>query len=74
MTNDTDTLVTILEKTETTIELTIEELEPRVAPGIDTSPRPNHNETVLADEELTLGEVEELEQKLAPTGGIDFRH
>ena len=51
------------------IELNVEELEDRIAPGIEL----NHNETTVKDSEMPLPlEIEELEEIVAP--GIDLNH
>ena len=49
------------------VELSIEELEEVIAPGITR----NHNETLVRDEEIELC-VEELEEVIAP--GISRNH
>ena len=49
---------------ETAIELEVEELEDRIAPGIDK----NHNQTMLQDEL----KIEELEGRIAP--GLSQNH
>ena len=49
------------------IEITVEELERKIAPGISR----NHNETLVQDHDIQL-EIEELEEKTAP--GISVNH
>ena len=52
------------------IELNVEELEDRIAPGMDL----NHNETTVQDDEIPLPlEIEELEEIVAPFG-TDLNH
>lgn len=49
-----------------TIEITVEELERKIAPGITR----NHNETLVRDADMKL-EIEELEEKIAPGRGMN---
>ena len=54
------------------IALNVEELEERIAPGLEL----NHNETTVKDSEMPLPlEIEELEEIVAPYGfGSELNH
>jgi predicted component of type VI protein secretion system len=66
---------TDLNETLDEIELSVEELEEVIAPGFPTSPRPNHNETLVRDGDEIELDFEELEEMIAPAvPGIRINH